>query len=361
MIKKAKKYIYECLDTNWISSQGKFISKFEKKLSDFHKVKYCISTSSCTSALHLALLGIGIEKGDEVLCPNLSFIAPANMILLSGAKPILVDVDPETLNINPLQIKKKISKKTKAILVVHQFGHTADMRSIKKIALKYNLKIIEDNAESLGAKYRNKLSGTLGDISTLSFFANKIITTGEGGAILTNNRKIAEKIRILRDHGMSKNRKYYFVDLGFNYRMTNLQAALGFSQLQNLRKILRLRDLQLNNYKQFLNNNKNFYFLEKKSWCRSVNWLVTIILNKSKQRVGLQKFLKKNKIETRIMIPPIHRSLHFKKKFAYRDNDFKFSCSISSRGIHLPSSTGLNLSQIKYISSKVNEFFENEK
>ena len=199
LIGNEKKYLMDCIDTNWISSQGNYIRKFEKALSEYHKIKYEIVTSNCTTSLHLSLKSLGIGSGDEVICPDLTFIAPANMILLSGAKLILVDIDPKTLTINPSLIEKKITSKTKAIMIVHQFGHSAHMDELKELAIQYDLKLIEDNAESLGAKYKNKLLGTFGDVSTYSFFGNKIITTGEGGAVLTDNDDIALKCRELRD------------------------------------------------------------------------------------------------------------------------------------------------------------------
>ena len=195
--KKAKKYLNNCFDANWISSQGPYIKKFEKSLAKYHGVKNCILTSSCTTALHLALKSLNIREGDEVICPDLTFIAPANMIILSGAKLKLVDVDPSTLAIDHKQIEKKITKKTKAIIVVHQFGHSADMDPIMKIAKKYKLKVIEDNAESIGGKYKGKKLGTIGDVATLSFYANKIITCGEGGAILTKSKKLLTNVTFL--------------------------------------------------------------------------------------------------------------------------------------------------------------------
>ena len=235
---KGKKNVLKCLKTSWISSQGKFVKKFEDALKKFHKIKYCVATSSCTTALHLAILSLGLKKNDEIICPALSFISPANMVLLSNLKLVLVDINPITLTIDENKIEEKITKRTKAIIVVHQFGHSANMGKILKIKNKYNLKLIEDNAESIGGKYKKKLNGTLGDISTLSFFANKIITTGEGGAILTNNKKIYLKCLEMRDHGMSKKKRYFHTMLGFNYRMTNLQAAIGLSQVHEIKKIL---------------------------------------------------------------------------------------------------------------------------
>ena len=192
---KEKQYLNECIDTSWVSSQGEFIIKFEKALADYHDMNYAIMTSNCTTALHLSLKALGIGPGDEVICPDLTFIAPANMVVLSGAKLVLVDIDPETLTIDPILFEKNITKNTKAIIVVHQFGHAAHMDEIIAIANNHNIKIIEDNAESIGACYKGKILGTLGDISTYSFFGNKILTTGEGGALLTNDENIAIKCR----------------------------------------------------------------------------------------------------------------------------------------------------------------------
>ena len=166
---QAKKNVLNCLKTGWISSQGKYVLNFEKNLGKYFKMKYCLATSNCTTALHLSILSLNLKKGDEIICPALSFIAPANMIMLSGAKLVLVDIDPETLTIDPIKIKKKITKKTKAILVVHQFGHASQMQEILSISRKFKLNIIEDNAESIGGKYKNKLLGTFGDVATLSF------------------------------------------------------------------------------------------------------------------------------------------------------------------------------------------------
>ena len=238
-----KKYLKDCIDSSWISSQGEYILKFEQSLSTFHGVKHAIATSNCTSALHLSLKALGIGPGDEVVCPNLTFIAPANMIVLSGAELVLVDIDKNTLTLDVKAFEKKINHKTKAVIVVHQFGHAAHMDEILEISKKHNLKIIEDNAESIGAFYKDRLLGTIGDISTNSFFGNKIITTGEGGAVLTNDDRIAIKCRELRDHGMNHKKKYHHVDLGFNYRMTNMQAALGLAQTEKLDIILQLRNI----------------------------------------------------------------------------------------------------------------------
>ena len=277
---RAKKNVIDCLNTGWISSQGNYIKKFEKKLSNFFKIKYCIATSSCTTALHLSLMGLELGKNDEVICPALSFIAPSNMVLLSNAKLVLVDINPVTLNIDENLIEKSISKKTKAILVVHQFGHAARMDKIIAIAKKYKLKIIEDNAESIGGKFKGKLLGTFGDVTTLSFFANKIITTGEGGAVLTNNKKTYLKMLEMRDHGMKYNQKYNHVRMGYNYRMTNLQAAIGCSQVDELKQILKKRMTQMKLYYHYLKDIEEITIRNFQNWCSPVHWMLTITLKK---------------------------------------------------------------------------------
>ena len=359
--KKAKKYVLKCLDINWISSQGRFIIKFEKALAKYHKVKYCIVTSGCTSALHLVIKSLNIGKGDEVICPDLTFIAPANMIVLSGAKLKLVDINPETLAIDHKKIEKKITKRTKAIMLVHQFGHSADMDPIMKIARKYNLRVIEDNAESIGGKYKGKKLGSIGDAATLSFYANKIITSGEGGAVLTNSKKIAEKCYILRDHGMSRTsdpiKRYIHSDLGYNYRMTNMQAAVGLSQLEIINKILKKRNTQMQLYKKYLSQISEIKVRTFKNWCLPVHWMTTISVKKKNLRNKLVRFLFKERVDARPMVNPVHQAYHFKKYF--NNKDFKNSINISKSSLHLPSSTHLNENEIKFVCNKVKLFFKN--
>ncbi len=351
--KKEVQILNRTVKAGWISSQGKVVREFEKKFASWHKVKFAISTSNCTTALHLSLLALDIGPGDEVICTNLTFIAPANMISLTGAKLILVDVDLKTFSMNTKKVENKINKKTKAIMVVHPFGHPADILELKKIAKKNNLKIIEDVAESIGAKYKNKLCGTFGDISCFSFFANKVMTTGEGGMILTNNKKFFQKAKLLRDHGMNENKKYYHKLLGFNYRMTSMQAAIGIGQLMRLKKIIIEKEVIKNHYKIFLNK-KNFDIFPQIKFKKSVEWFVTITFKKNNLRDKFIKYMKIKNIECRPMIFPVSFANHFKIK----DEKKKFpnSYKISLNSVHLPSSIDLKKKNINYISNIINNW-----
>ena len=342
-----KKYLIDCIDSSWISSQGKYIVKFEKALAEFHNMKHAIVTSNCTTALHLSLKALGIGHGDEVICPDLTFIAPANMVILSGAKLVLVDIDPESLTIAPSLLEEKITKQTKAIIVVHQFGHAAHMDEIMSLAEKYDLKIIEDNAESIGARYKGKLLGTFGDVSTYSFFGNKIITTGEGGAVLTNDDNIAIKCRELRDHGMSHKQKYHHIDLGYNYRMTNMQAAIGLAQMEELDNILALRKRQMEFYYELFEDVLGIKLRTFKEWCSPVHWMMTLTLDDNYNRGQILHDLIEKGIDCRQMINPVHRADHFRNQFD--DKNYPNSIKISSQSLHLPCSTNLQRDQIRTI------------
>ena len=349
-----KKYLMDCIDTTWISSQGEYILKFEKALANYHGIDHAIVTSNCTTALHLSLKALDIGPGDEVICPALTFIAPANMVALSGAKLVLVDIHLETLTIDPDLIEQKITSKTKAIIVVHQFGHAAHMDEIMVLADKYHLKIIEDNAESIGASYKGKLLGTFGDVSTYSFFGNKIITTGEGGAVLTNNEDIAIKCRELRDHGMDHQKKYHHVYLGYNYRMTNMQAAIGLAQMEKLDEILFLRRNQMTSYYSKLSGFSGITLRNYADWCDPVHWLMTITLDGKYNRDEFLSYMKDKGIDCRQMINPVHHAEHFQNQFDF--NNFQNSINISNKSMHLPSSTFLNKTEINNISAQIKKY-----
>lgn len=226
--------VTEAVKSGWISSKGPFVDEFEKGFARYIGTKYGVATSNGTTALHLALAALGIKRGDKVLVPSLTFIAAANAVAYTGADPVFVDSNPEYWCISPTGIEEKIDDQTKAIIAVHLYGHPCNMNEIMTIAEEHELCVIEDCAEAHGAEFRSRKVGSYGIINCFSFYGNKIITTGEGGMCLTNHEELAKKMRILRDHGMALDRKYWHDLIGFNYRMTNLQAAVGVAQLRKI-------------------------------------------------------------------------------------------------------------------------------
>ncbi|MGB3776012.1 MAG: aminotransferase class I/II-fold pyridoxal phosphate-dependent enzyme, partial [Leeuwenhoekiella sp.] len=228
------KYITECIKTNWISSQGKFVKTFEQMFEAYHEDFSAIAVSNGTVALHLALEALGIGVGDEVIVPDLTFAASVNAVLYAGATPVLATIDKTTWNIDVAHVEKLIGPKTKAIMPVHLYGLPCDMNAIVALAKKHELLIVEDCAEALGSRYDDRPVGVFGDAATFSFFGNKTITTGEGGMIVFRDKKVAERAAVLRDHGMSKTRRYWHDEVGFNYRLTNMQAAIGVAQFERL-------------------------------------------------------------------------------------------------------------------------------
>lgn len=245
-------YVLAAVKSGWVSSLGTYITKFEQRFADYLGVKYVLTTSNGTAALHLALVSLGIKEGDEVIIPDLTFIATANAVAYTGAKLAVVDVEEETWCIDPESIKKTITERTKMIIPVHLYGHPANMDEIKKIVEKHGLYIVEDAAEAHGAEYKDRKVGSMGDVGCFSFYGNKIITTGEGGMITTNNGKVYEKAKLLRNHAMDKNKKYWHIEIGYNYRMTNIQAALGLAQFERIDKLIEKKRQIFNWYKEFL-------------------------------------------------------------------------------------------------------------
>jgi perosamine synthetase len=354
--KEEKDNLLECINTGWISSQGGFITQFEDEFSSWNQMQYGVATSSCTSALHLTLVSLGIGKNDEVICPDLTFIAPTNMIRWSGASPVLVDVDATNWGIDSTKLEEKITDKTKAIIVVHAFGHSADMDPILEIAKKYNLYVIEDVAEAPGAEYKGKKVGTMGDASCYSFFANKIMTTGEGGMVLSNNVFLDKQLRTYRDHGMSPERRYVHVVAGFNYRMTNMQAAVGVGQVQHLDEVLLKRASQEDIYKRLFSGNKKVTWRPKEDWCKTVHWMSTITLQSEDLRDPLLGYMQSKGVDCRQMIYPVHMAEPYKN--SNDPNDFPVSRSISLRSLHLPSSLNLKEDEQIRITDLIQSWIE---
>ena len=347
--KNVAKYVNECIDKTWISSKGEFINVFEDKFAKFINVPYASSVSNGTVALHLALHVLGIGKGDEVIMPTLTYVATANAVDYVGATPIFVDSDKYSWNIDVNSIENKITSKTKALLIVHLYGACCDMNNIKLLCQKYNLFLIEDVAEAFGSYYQGKSAGTFGDISTFSFFGNKTITTGEGGMIVSNNQSLIEKVKYLKSQAVSPIKEYWHDEVGFNYRMTNICAAIGVAQLETANEILARKRQILELYKLFLNNS-NIEFQKEINGTIHSYWMVSILLPNRKIRDLVRENLNVNEIETRPLFHPVHTMPVF-----YTKQLFPVAEDLSNRGINLPSFPDLTDLEIKLICDIINK------
>jgi perosamine synthetase len=351
-------YVIDCIKTNWISSQGKYVTEFERKLAEILGASNASAVSSGTAALHLALLTLEIGPGDEVIVPDLTFAASANTVIHTGGSPVFVDVSPHTWTMDPDEIEKAITPRTKAIMAVHLYGHPCDMDPIMAIARKHDLLVIEDCAEALGAAYKGSPVGLIGDAGCFSFFGNKLITTGEGGMVLFKESKHAERVKIFRDHGMSADKRYWHVEVGYNYRMTNLQAAVGVAQLERFDLILDRKLTLVELYEKAFASCSGITLPPKTPWARNIFWLYTILIDEgdygSRDDV-IRKFLL-NGIETRPVFYPIHQMPPY-SRFA-KGCSFPNSEAISKKGLSLPSSGSVTQAQVDSISETLAQIRE---
>ncbi|MEP0338299.1 MAG: DegT/DnrJ/EryC1/StrS family aminotransferase [Alphaproteobacteria bacterium] len=350
-----REYLMSCIDSGWISSQGKFIEQFESSFAAQSDMPIGVATSNCTTALHLALVSLGIGPGDEVICPDLTFIAPINMVALCGATPVLIDIESDSWAIDPDLIEARITEKTKALIVVHPFGHTADMTRIMEICDRRSIPVIEDVAEAPRALCNGQVAGSFGVMSCYSFFANKIMTTGEGGIVLTKDPDLETRLRTYRDHGMSREKRYFHIVAGYNYRMTNMQAAVGLAQLERLDDILMCRHAQDMQYRNRLAaGSSHLTYRPVLGYCQPVHWLATITLQNAEQRTALLTHLSDNGIDGRQMVFPVHEAVPYVQ--GARPEDYPVATSISHRSLHLPSGTGLSEAQVDEICDLVLEW-----
>ena len=360
IFKEDKKNVNISLRDNWISSEGPFVKKFEEKFSKYNKRKYGIAVSSGTAALEISLKVLNLKKGSEVIIPTFTIISTALSVIKMDLKPVLVDSDLKNWNMLPEQIIKKINKKTKAIIITHIYGFPVDMEKILKIANKKKIKIVEDAAEMIGQKYKNKNCGSFGDLSTFSFYANKHITTGEGGMILTNDKKLYFKCKSLRNlcFGTGKER-FNHDDLGWNYRMTNIQAALGLGQLKNINWIIKRKKEIGKMYYKFLKNNKKIFIQNlKTNYAENIFWVYGVLLKKNVKisRDFLARKLLKKKIQTRNFFYPMHKQKIFNKMKIFKGKmNFPNSEFLSKNGLYLPSGLAIKNNEIKYICLTLNK------
>lgn len=344
------KYLMDAFLSSWISSIGKYITLFEEKFAEYCGVQYGVTTSNGTTALHLALTALGIGKGDEVIVPDITFAATINAVIYTGALPVIVDIEDDSWCIDPDEIEKAITPNTKAIIPVHIYGQPCDMGRICEIAQEYDLYIIEDCAEAHGAEWNKKKVGSFGIISCFSFFGNKVITTGEGGMCITNNKELNDKMRMLRDHGMSRERKYYHEVVGYNYRMTNMQAAIGVAQLEHIDEILLWRSELEQKYRKVLAEIPGLQ-LQKNNLAnrKKIAWLISVLINENKRDMILSN-LKENNIDARAFFIPLSE-MEIYKEYA---RDCIRSKKISKMGLNLPTTFEIDDSKIEKIVSIIN-------
>jgi perosamine synthetase len=344
-------YLQRCLESGWISSIGPFVSDFERRLADFVGVPHALTTGNGTVALHLALAALRIGPGDEVIVPDLTFAATANAVLYCGATPVLVDVSPDDWNLDPAQVAAAISPRTKAILPVHLYGHPCRLDEILAIARAAGVYVVEDAAESLGSRYKGRPSGSHGDISCFSFYGNKLITTGEGGACLTSNPALHERMSFLRDHGMNKKRRYWHEEVGFNYRITSLQAAIGLAQMERIEELLAAKRRNAELYRRGLAE-LGLEMSGELPGQYSSFWMFNLQLPENVDRADLMLKLEARGIATRSVFYPLHQMPPY-QRFVRPGQSFPVSDRLSARGLSLPSATTLRPEQIERVCAEL--------
>lgn len=345
------KNVTNAIKTNWISSKGEYIKKLEEEFARYCGVKYGVLVSNGTAALHLALCVLGIGQGDEVIIPNFTMMSTALAVHYTGAVPVFVDAQEDTLNIDVKKIEEKVTPKTKAIMPVHIYGHPCDMNEINEIARKHNLFVVEDAAEAHGAEYYGKKCGSLGDIGCFSFYANKLITTGEGGIIVTNNKEFYERAQYLKNLAFGKEKRFIHEDVGFNYRMTNVQAAIGLGQMEKIDDFLKIKRDNAQLYSSLLKNVRGVVIPIEKHYVKNSHWMYAIRFNEEfgLGKEEIRKRLLVEGIDTRDFFVGMNKQPVFIRKSFQTEESFPISDSLARNGLYLPS--GLNLSEqdIKYI------------
>lgn len=353
---KEKEYALDCIETGWISSNGKYIDLFEKKFAEFCGTEFCASCCNGTAALHLALAALEIGAGDEVIIPTFTMIATCNAVIYTGATPVLVDSEPATWNIDISKIEAAITDKTKAIMVVHTYGHPVDMDPVVELARARGLKVIEDAAEAHGAEYKGRRCGSLGDIASFSFYGNKILTTGEGGAVTTSDPALAARARDLRNHCFGVPR-FLHTEVGFNYRMTNIQAAIGLAQTENADNLVEARRRNAREYNSRLAEIRGVATPPEAGWAKNVFWMYGVLLNSEfgMSRDDAMTALRAEGVDTRAFFYPMHLQPAYLKgdlRNAPRSaGDMGVSESLAARGLYLPSSSHLTIGEIEAVAA----------
>jgi perosamine synthetase len=346
-----RKYVAECLDSTWISSKGKFIAEFERHFAQYTEVRHAASVCNGTVALHLAMIVLGITAGDEVIVPTLTYVASVNAIAYTGARPVFVDSLPSTWEMDPSDVVRKLTPRTKAILAVHLYGHPCEMDALQRIAEQHSLFLIEDCAEAFGTRYHGRHVGGFGDIATYSFFGNKTITTGEGGMVVTNDETLHARAVHFKGQGLAAHRQYWHDVVGYNYRMTNICAALGLAQLEQADEFLRRKSAIARLYRAELNGTGVDLQGEAEDISHSY-WMCSILVDDPAKRDPLREYLAQRGVETRPVFYPIHTM----PMYAARFQRHPVAEDLGWRGINLPSWPGLSDEEVRYVCAAIREF-----
>jgi len=354
MSEREIRYVLDAVKNGWNRSWNKYLVRFENAFARYVGTRYAIATSSCTGALHLGLAALGIGKGDEVIVPDMAWIATASAVEYVKAKAVFADIEPDTWCIDPASIEKKITKRTKAIIPVHLYGHPSDMEAINSIAKRHGISVIEDAAPSVGAEYKGEKTGSFGDIGTFSFQGAKIMVTGEGGMLVTNSKKIAERVRVIGDHGRDAHKTFWINETGYKYKMSNLQAALGLAQLERIEDFVATKRRIFRWYKKRLSDIDGLQMNAQRPGTRSIFWMSSIVL-KGGSRTSRDRIIKKLKSYNIDARPFFYPASSFPM---YKRADNPVSYDISRRGINLPSGLGLTERDIDNVTKRVREILK---
>ncbi|MHA2044189.1 MAG: DegT/DnrJ/EryC1/StrS family aminotransferase, partial [Candidatus Thorarchaeota archaeon] len=341
-----KKYVDDCMDSGWISSRGEYVEKFEEAFAKKVGVKHAVSVMNGTAALHLLFLGLGVKPGDEIILPTLTFVSSANSVLFDGAIPVFVDSEEETWNMDVSQVEKEVTERTRGIMAVHLYGHPVDMDPLREICTEHGIFLVEDAAEAVGSKYKGRKIGALADAAAFSFYGNKTITTGEGGMVTTDDDDLASNMRIIKNQGKSPSHPFWHEILGYNYRLTNIQAAIGLGQLENLDRFVDKKREIASKYRRYIPA-ENVIHSPEADYAFNSFWMSSVILDgvSIETRDEVMKKLADGGIETRSFFYPMHvLPLFFEHS---KDKEFSVSNRLSQSGINLPSSTKLSDDDIR--------------
>lgn len=346
-------YVLDCIESNWISSAGKYIPRFEEAFAEACGTRYGVACANGTVALHLALATLGIGPGDEVILPTFTMIATINAVTYTGATPVLVDSEPVTWNMDLNQVADKVTPRTRVVMPVHTYGHPVDMDPLIEMAERHGLYVVEDAAEAHGAEYKGRKAGSLGHAGCFSFYANKVITTGEGGMITTDDSDIARLASNLRDHAFSEERHFWHKYLGFNYRMTNLQAAVGLAQTEQMESFVQARRANAARYTAALGEIPGIVTPPEADWAKSVFWMYSVLVEDEfgMTRDQLRAYLAEHGIETRTFFIPLHlQPIYYR---AFRGQRYPVAEMLCQRGFYVPSASSLTPREIDYVVETV--------